>query len=46
VQLAAREVGVRRSDDALRVRAEHLPDAFGPDQRLAAPIDAMPVRLS
>ena len=44
VQLAAREVGVRRADDPLGVRAEDLPDALGADQRLAGAIDAVPVR--
>ena len=41
----AREVGVRRADDAVGVRAEDLPDPVRADQRLAAPVDAVALGL-
>src|SRR5881392_3499359 len=39
-QLGARELGVGRADDAVGVAPEDLPDAGGPDQGLAAAVDA------
>ena len=40
-QLGAREVGVRRADELLRVRPEDLPDAFRADRRRARVVDAV-----
>ena len=34
-ELGARQVGVRRADDLVGLRAEQLPDALGAEQRLA-----------
>jgi len=43
-ELTTGEIGIRRTNDAMGVSAEDLPDPLDTDQWIAAPVDGVPER--